>query len=99
MMSQACARNDPLGRNVSWLLWRVPLMVFVVGLFLETVPRTLLWTPAFLVAGTACLLEEGDLSALPEVSIASDQIRYVAWITLRTPPPASSGLYLPTWPA
>ena len=55
-MSQACARNDLLGRNVSWLLWRVPLLVFVVGLFLETVPRTLLWTPAFLVAGTACLV-------------------------------------------
>ena len=55
-MSQACAPNDLLGRDVSWLLWRVPLLVFVVGLFLGPLARMLLWTPAFLVAGTACLV-------------------------------------------
>ena len=55
-LSTACARNDLVERKISWLLWRVPLMAFVVGIFLAPLPRMLLWTPAFLVAGGACVV-------------------------------------------
>ena len=55
-MSEACARNDLVNRNVSWLLWRVPLLAFVVGAFLGPTGRAMLWTPAFVVAGGACVV-------------------------------------------
>lgn len=55
-MSAACARNDLVERNVSWLLWRVPLVAFVVGIFLTPAARPLLWVPAFLVAGVSCVV-------------------------------------------
>ena len=55
-MSEACAPNDLVERKISWLLWRVPLIAFVVGAFLAPLPRTLLWTPALLLAGGACVV-------------------------------------------
>ena len=55
-MSEACARNDLLERDVSWLLWGVPLLGFIVGVFLTPAARLLLWVPAFLVAGVSCLV-------------------------------------------
>jgi hypothetical protein len=55
-MSEACARNDLVERNVSWLCWRLPLLIFVVGFFLTSPARSLLWAPAFLVAGGACVV-------------------------------------------
>ena len=54
MLSEACARNDLVERNISWLLWRVPLVAFVIGVMLPAPARTLLWVPAFLVAGVSC---------------------------------------------
>lgn len=33
-MSEAYARNDLVERNVSWLLWRAPMLAFGVGAFL-----------------------------------------------------------------
>ena len=55
-MSESCARNDLVQQKISWLLWRVPLMAFLVGAFLGPLPRTLLWTSAFLVGGGACVI-------------------------------------------
>jgi hypothetical protein len=55
-MDNACARNDLVERKIGWLIWRVPLMAFVVGIFLGPLPRMLLWTPAFLFAGGACVV-------------------------------------------
>jgi hypothetical protein len=55
-MSDACRRDDLLGRSAAWLLWGVPIGALVVGATLGPLPRTLLWTPAFLVMGGACVL-------------------------------------------
>jgi hypothetical protein len=55
-MTERCARNDLVERNVSWLLWRVPLLAFVIGAFLTPPTRTLLWVPVFLVAGISCVV-------------------------------------------
>ncbi len=55
-MDNVSARNDLVDRKISWLLWRVPLVAFIVGMFLAPLPRMLLWTPAFLVAGGACVV-------------------------------------------
>jgi hypothetical protein len=55
-VSEACARNDLVERNVSWLLWRVPMLAFVIGAFVAPPGRLLLWAPAFLVAGISCLV-------------------------------------------
>ena len=55
-MIEACARNDLVERNVSWWLWRLPMLAFVVGAFLTPPARTLLWVLAFLVAGVSCVV-------------------------------------------
>jgi hypothetical protein len=55
-MDNACGRNDLVERKISWVLWRVPLVAFVVGTFLQPLPRMLLWTPALLLAGGACVI-------------------------------------------
>ena len=38
-----------------WLLWGIPTVLLVVGVFVSPFSRMLLWTPALLVAGGACL--------------------------------------------
>ena len=55
-MSEACARADLVERDVSWFLWRVPMLTFVIGAFVTPPARLLLWVPAFLVAGVSCLV-------------------------------------------
>lgn len=55
-MSEACAQSDLVERNISWLLWRGPLLAFVLGAFLSPSARTLLWVPAFVVAGVSCVV-------------------------------------------
>src|SRR6266404_8694133 len=55
-MNDACARNDLVERNISWVLWRLPLLAFVIGVFLTPPARLLVWTPAFSIAGVACLI-------------------------------------------
>jgi hypothetical protein len=55
-MSEACARDDLVERNIGWWLWRVPLLAFVVGILVGQPGRQLLWTPAFVVAGVACIV-------------------------------------------
>lgn len=55
-MRTACKRNDLANRIVKWLLWGVPIALFVFGGFVGAFPCMLLWTPALLVAGTACVV-------------------------------------------
>ncbi len=58
-MTECCAtpdRSDLTGRKVARLvLWQLPLMVFVAGVFVGPLWRTMLWTGALTVAGTACV--------------------------------------------
>ena len=46
--------NDLLGTNLRWLVWGVPTVLLAAGFLLDGA-RPWLWTPAFVVAGTACL--------------------------------------------
>jgi len=55
-VSEPCARTDLVERNVSWLLWGVPMLAFVVGAFGTPTARLFLWVPAFLVAGFSCVV-------------------------------------------
>jgi hypothetical protein len=49
-------QRDLAGRKVGRLvLWQLPLIVFVAGSFVGPIWRTVLWTAALTVAGTACL--------------------------------------------
>lgn len=49
-------QNDLLRRNIKWLLWGAPIVALIVGGFVEAFTRMLLWTPALLVAGSACIV-------------------------------------------
>ena len=55
-MSQTCTRTDFTQSNVAWLLWGVPGAVLILGSLVSPLPRMLLWTPALLVAGVACVV-------------------------------------------
>ncbi len=56
-MTDICAQTDDLVRRpIRWLLWGVPAVLFVLGAFVAPLLRLLLWTPAFLMAGVACLM-------------------------------------------
>ena len=55
-MTASCSRNDLINQRIAWVLWGVPMGLFVVGVFLDPLVRTLLWTPALLVAGGACVV-------------------------------------------
>lgn len=56
LMGQTCAEKDFARRSIAWLLWGVPAAVVVLGSFVTPVPRMLLWTPAFLIGGIACVM-------------------------------------------
>lgn len=53
-MSEACASNDLVKSNKSWLLWGLPAVLLAVGTLAPTL-RPFLWTPALLLAGGACV--------------------------------------------
>ena len=55
-MSKSCQRNDLVNQRVAWLLWGIPIGLFLIGSFVGPLPRTLLWAPALLVAGAACVV-------------------------------------------
>jgi hypothetical protein len=55
-MTDSCQRNDLVNQRAAWVLWGIPMALFVAGTFLGSLSRTLLWTPALLVAGAACLV-------------------------------------------
>ncbi|MGA2369388.1 MAG: hypothetical protein ACLPPV_02840 [Candidatus Korobacteraceae bacterium] len=59
-MTTPCADNsggkhDLVSSKLAWLLWYVPLTVFIVGTFWGR-GRAWLWTPALLVAGISCVI-------------------------------------------
>ncbi len=55
-MPQGCTEKDFTQSNVAWLLWGVPAAVLILGSLVSPLPRMLLWTPAFAVAGVACVV-------------------------------------------
>ena len=54
-MTPTCSQKDLVCSNKSWALWGIPTALLVIGGFVSPFPRMLLWTPALLVAGGACL--------------------------------------------
>lgn len=56
----ACSTHDPrdLASNTraAAVLWGLPAAGFLVGFFVEPLPRTVLWTLSLSVGGAACLL-------------------------------------------
>lgn len=55
-MPQGCTEKDFTRRSIAWLLWGVPAAALILGSLTEPIPRMLLWTPAFAVAGVACTM-------------------------------------------
>lgn len=55
-MSESCQRNDWVHQRIAWVVWGIPTGLFVIGAFLGPLGRTLVWTPALLVAGGACVV-------------------------------------------
>lgn len=53
-MSESCGRNDLVSQRAAWLLWGLPAALLATGALVGPFARTLLWTPALLVAGAAC---------------------------------------------
>src|SRR2546422_10315008 len=68
-MADGCStpdQRDLTGRNVGrFLLWGLPLIAFVAGFVVGPIWRTILWTAALLVAGTACLVNAAPCGRLP----------------------------------
>src|SRR5262245_60641792 len=54
-MTNRCAENDLVKRRVALLLWYIPGALLLIGMFWSE-GRAWLWTPALVVAGTACLV-------------------------------------------
>ena len=58
-MADCCStpdQRDLTGRKVGrFVLWQLPVIVFVAGYFVAPTWRTTLWTAALTVAGTACI--------------------------------------------
>jgi hypothetical protein len=54
-MSNTCTDNDLVTRKIALLLWYIPGALLLIGAFWSD-GRPWVWTPALLVAGTACLV-------------------------------------------
>lgn len=58
-MADRCSvpdQRDLTGRRLEgFVLWQLPLIVFVAGMLVGPIWRTALWTAALAVAGTACV--------------------------------------------
>jgi len=59
-MANPCANNsrgkdDLISSKLAWLLWYLPLAVFIVGTFWAK-GRIWVWTPALMVAGISCVI-------------------------------------------
>lgn len=51
-----CAKYDLVERRARWIVWGgIPFALVVAGLFVDGQARAWLWTPAFVVGGTACV--------------------------------------------
>jgi hypothetical protein len=55
-MSESCGQNDLVSRNSFWLLWGLPIGMVLIGGLIGATARALLWTPAFLMMGCACVV-------------------------------------------
>lgn len=55
-MQPAGSQKDLVYSNLSWALWGIPAALLVIGGFVSPFSRMLLWTPALLVAGGACIV-------------------------------------------
>lgn len=53
-MQDLCTSRDLTKTRSRWLLWGLPIAMFVAGGALPQL-RAFLWVPAFLVAGVACV--------------------------------------------
>lgn len=54
-MTDICAANDLVGRRSGFLFWGVPVLVVLAGACAGPALRSVLWTPAFLIMGGACV--------------------------------------------
>ena len=63
-MSETCRPKDFTRRRIAWLLWGVPVAALILGSFVAPVPRMLLWTPAFVLAGVACVVNAAQCGRL-----------------------------------
>jgi len=51
-----CDQRDLTGRRgARFVLWQLPLLVFLAGIFVRPSWRIVLWTAALVVAGAACV--------------------------------------------
>lgn len=48
-------KDFTLGRVTATLFWGIPHIAFFIGIFTSPMLRTILWSSALFVAGTACL--------------------------------------------
>lgn len=48
-------RNDLVGTKAAWIVWGLPKIMFLAGVFWSA-GRVWLWTPALAVAGAACVV-------------------------------------------
>lgn len=54
-----CSTNrntDLLGTRWSWLLWKLPYLLILIGLFTSEMARAILWSVGFTAAGISCLV-------------------------------------------
>ena len=54
-MGNGCAGNDLVTHKIALLLWFIPGVLLLIGVFWSE-GRAWVWTPALVVAGTACLV-------------------------------------------
>ena len=54
-MQHAYTQQDLASRPVAWLLWGLPATALLVGALVDGSTRTVVWTSAFVVAGSSCL--------------------------------------------
>lgn len=63
-MNNAYEQNDLVSSKMCWVLWGIPTAFFILGGLVSPPLRVLLWTPALLVAGGACVVNAARCSRL-----------------------------------
>ena len=53
--SDSDAKHDLISSKLAWLLWYIPLAVFILGAHWEK-GRVWVWVPALMVAGISCVI-------------------------------------------
>lgn len=90
-MTSSCSKTDLVAnRKTHWLLWRVPVALIVVGVFLGTTSRALLWTASFLFMGGCCIVNAARCGRLhcfftgPLYLLAAllSALRWIGWTSL-----------------